>query len=108
MHNTSHLTFIDDVLKPSYAAPVVIMVHASWCGPCKSVKPIVERLSAELGFILVGIDGGVDKDLAAGEGVRAVPTIFTYKDGKYGGMMLAGAATEFQIRLFLTKCGVGA
>lgn len=108
MHNTTHLTFIDDVLKPSYTAPVVIMVHASWCGPCKSVKPIVERLSAELGFVLVGIDGGVDKELAAGEGVRAVPTIFTYKDGKYGGLMLAGGHPESKIREFLAKCGVGA
>lgn len=108
MYNTSHLTFIDDVLKPSYTAPVVIMVHAAWCGPCKTVKPIVERLSAELGFVLVGIDGGVDRELAAGEGVRAVPTIFTYKDGKYGGFMLAGAVSESQIRLFLAKCGVGA
>jgi putative thioredoxin len=108
VYNTTHLKFIDDVVAPSYTAPVVVMVHASWCGPCKSVKPIVERLAAELGFVLVGIDGGVEKELAAGEGVRAVPTIFTYKNGKYGGLMLSGGKTEGQIREFLAKCGVGA
>lgn len=108
MYNTSHLKFIDDVVKPSYVAPVIVMVHAAWCGPCKSMKPLVERLAAELGFVLVGIDGGVERELAAGEGVRAVPTLFSYKDGKYGGFMLSGGQTEAKLREFLTKCGAPA
>ncbi len=106
MRNTTNTAFLDDVLGPSYATPMVVMFHASWCGPCKSMKPLVERLAAELPFVLVGVDGGAERELAASEGVRGVPALLVYKDGKQVGASLAGAKTEAQIRSYLAAAGV--
>lgn len=106
MKNTHNAAFFDDVLTPSYAAPVVVMFHASWCGPCKSMKPLVERLAGDVGFTLVGVDAGVCRELAATEGVRGVPTLIVYKNGKAVGAPSAGGKTEPQLRSFLAAAGV--
>jgi putative thioredoxin len=106
MYNTHNTAFFDDVLKASYARPVVVMFHASWCGPCKSMKPLVERLSTEIGFTLVGVDAGTERQLAASESVRAVPTLIVYKDGKAVGSPSAGAKAEAALRNYLLISGV--
>lgn len=107
MHNTSNTAFFDDVLAPSYVAPVVVMFHASWCGPCKSMKPLVERLAAGK-FHLVGVDGGAERELASSEGVRGVPSILVYREGKQVGAPSVGGKTEAQLREFLAAAGVPA
>jgi putative thioredoxin len=108
MHNTHNTAFFDDVLKASYAEPVVVMFHASWCGPCKSMKPLVERLATDIGFTLVGVDAGAERELATSESVRAVPTLIVYKDGKAVGSPSAGGKTETALRTFLATAGVWA
>lgn len=107
MHNTHNTAFFDDVLTPSYAAPVVVMFHASWCGPCKGMKPIVEALAAEQGFTLVGVDAGAERTLAGTEGVRGVPTLIVYKNGKAEASS-AGGLTADKLRSFLAAAGVPA
>ncbi|MDY7537599.1 thioredoxin family protein [Undibacterium sp. RTI2.1] len=106
MKNTTEQQFSADVLALSYKEPVVVMVHTSWCGPCKSLKPLIERLSQELQFSLIGIDGGKEKSLAASQSVRAVPTLLVFKDGKQFPTTIAGAKTETQIKDYLFKAGV--
>lgn len=64
--------------------PVVIDCWAEWCGPCKSIAPIVEQIADEFeGRALVGKydvdDGG---DLLADYGVRNIPTILFFKNGQ--------------------------
>lgn len=106
MFDTTQAKFLDDVLKLSYAAPVVVLFHAEWCGPCKTLKPIVERLSASLAFPLVGVDAGAERGLVSSEGVRGVPTLIVYKDGTMHGKPSVGGKTEAQIRDFLYKASV--
>lgn len=106
MYNTERDLFLQEVLKPSYDRPIVVMFHASWCGPCKSMKPLIERLAGEVPFDLIGVDGGRDRELAASEGVRAVPSLLVYKDGAQVGATLAGAKNESQIRDWLFANGV--
>jgi putative thioredoxin len=113
MHNTTEKKFFDDVLRPSYQKPVVVMFHASWCSPCQAMKPVIERLAAEYGFTLVGVDGGEERDLAAYEGVRGVPALLIYKGGKAFGQPLVGGQTAQQLRAVAwllneeSKCSTG-
>lgn len=105
MINVTEAQFNEEVLAPSFQAPVVVMFHAEWCGPCKGVKPIIRVLAHDLTFRLRGVDAGVEKGLASFYGVRGVPTIAVFKDGSVVSS-ITGGKTEAQIRDFLYKANV--
>ena len=54
---------------------------ATWCGPCKQFKPIMEELSNE-GYNIEFIDGDEDRDLAIEYNIRSIPTTVIEQDGK--------------------------
>ena len=62
---------------------VTVQYYATWCGPCKMLKPVLESLANELedvGFYRVDIDQYRDQAIQAG--IRSVPTVVLYKDGE--------------------------
>lgn len=101
MKNTTQSAFFDDVLRASYAAPVVVLFHASWCGPCRGMKPVVERLTSDMGLTLIGVDAGEERSLASSESVRGVPTVIVYRNGAAVGAPSVGGKTEAQLRVYL-------
>src|SRR6187402_3712604 len=99
--------FEEDVIKASLATPVLVDLWAEWCGPCKSLGPILEKLAAEYNgsFRLAKIDVDAEQQLAAMFGVRSIPTVILISGGQVVDGF-AGALPEGQIREFLTKHGV--
>ena len=97
-------TFETDVLKKSLETPVLVDFYADWCGPCKSLGPILERLADEYAgaFILAKVDSDAEQTLVAGMGVRSLPTVVLFKDGQPADHFM-GALSEGEIRAMLDK-----
>ncbi|MGB8716023.1 MAG: thioredoxin [Rhodanobacteraceae bacterium] len=96
--------FETEVIHASTKTPVLVDLWAEWCGPCKSLGPILEKLAAEYNgaFILAKVDVDKEQALAGMFGVRSIPTVVLIKDGQAADGF-AGAKTEGEIREFLDK-----
>lgn len=75
-------SFEEDVI--SSATPVVVDFWAEWCGPCKQIGPSLEEISEELGEKVKIVKLNVDDNpnAAARYGIRGIPTLLLFKDGK--------------------------
>ncbi|MGN0048407.1 MAG: thioredoxin [Bacteroides sp.] len=81
--------------------PVVMDFWAPWCGPCKMVSPIIDELAAEYeGRVIIGKCDVDDNDEVAVEfGIRSIPTVLFFKDGKQVDKQVGSAAKS----AFVTK-----
>ncbi|WP_287517778.1 tetratricopeptide repeat protein [Okeania sp. SIO2C2] len=93
-------TFATEVLKNSHKKPVLVDFYATWCGPCKMLKPILEKLVQEYDFILAKVDVDHNPELAQTYGVEGVPDvkIVTQGEVKPG---FVGVLSEPKLRNFL-------
>ncbi len=75
-------TFEDEVLKSS--EPVLVDFFAQWCGPCKAMAPALDEIAAELqGKVkVVKVDVDQSPGITGEYGIRAMPTLILFKDGK--------------------------
>ena len=100
-------TFEQDVLLRSKEVPVLVDFWATWCGPCKTLGPVLEKLAAEFngGFVLAKVDVDKEQQLAGYFQIKSVPTVMLVKDGQIVDGF-PGALPEGQLRQFLGHHGV--
>ena len=104
MINVTLENFEAEVINASKSQPVLVDFWAPWCGPCKVIGPLLEKLEAAYGgrFKLAKIDSDQEQQLAAAFGVRSIPTCVLLMNGQpVDGFM--GAVPEGKIKEFLDK-----
>ncbi|MEN5205155.1 thioredoxin [Stenotrophomonas sp. TWI700] len=100
-------TFETEVLQKSLQTPVLVDFWATWCGPCKTLGPMLEKLAGEYhgAFELAKVDVDKEQQIAAAFQIRSVPTVFLVKGGQIVDGF-PGAVPEGQLREFLSQHGV--
>jgi putative thioredoxin len=75
--------FVVEVVQRSHDVPVVVDFWAEWCGPCKTLGPLLERMAEEYGgqFELVKVDVDANQALAGQFGVRSIPNVIAFNGG---------------------------
>ncbi len=100
-------TFKERVVDASKRVPILVDFWASWCGPCKSLGPVLESLAESYGggFLLGKVDTEKEQRLASMFQVQSIPFVVGFKDGAPVDAFM-GALPEPEIRSFLDRMGV--
>jgi putative thioredoxin len=104
MTDVTDATFQRDVLDRSAEVPVVVDLWAEWCGPCRTLGPILERVVAETGgkVALAKVDIDSNPQVAATFQVQSIPAVFAISQGKVVDSFI-GALPEPSVRDFVAK-----
>lgn len=104
MIDTTLERFKADVIDASAQTPVVLDFWAPWCGPCKTLGPMLEKLEQQYGgrFRLVKVDTDAQPELAQHFRIRSIPTVFGIVNGQPVDQF-QGALPESQLREFIDR-----
>ena len=102
--DVSTKTFEKEVLEASKTVPVVVDFWAPWCGPCRSLTPIIEKVVGEFkGRVkLVKVNSDDNPELSQAFRIQSIPNVIAFKDGRAVSQFV-GAQPESQVRAFIEK-----
>ena len=90
------------VLQRSHEVPVVVDFWAEWCGPCRTLGPILEKVAAESPVELVKVDVDQNQALAQQFGVQGIPNVIGFRNGE-AVSRFTGAVPEAAVREWVTN-----
>jgi len=104
MIDTTLSSFERDVIEPSLEVPVIVDFWAPWCGPCKTLGPLLERLEHEYGgrFKLVNVNSDTNPELVSSFNLKSIPYAVAFVDGNAVAQFM-GAQPESYVRAFLDR-----
>jgi putative thioredoxin len=97
-------SFQDEVITRSMTTPVVVDLWASWCGPCKTLGPIIEKVIAETNgrVVLAKVDVDANPQVAGAFRVQSIPAVYAVSGGKIVDSFI-GAQPEQQVRAWVSR-----
>ncbi len=109
MSDVTDTTFSTAVIERSKTVPVVVDLWAEWCGPCKMLSPILEKVIGECSgrVELAKVDVDANPDVARAFQVQSIPAVYVLKDGQIVDSFV-GAQSESYVREFIERVAPGA